>query len=217
MGNTVKQRIEEFIISSNLSSNKFEKQCGLSNGYLRQLRKSPTVDKIEMILSAFPELNRDWLLYGEGEMLKPEQNAPSGTSIRGGGLVPLIPDEAIAGYLGDLIDGVTAFDCRLITSPFPGAEIAIQVSGDSMSPQIKSGDRLYLRKIDGSAFIPWGHAVVLDTVNGAVVKEIQPCKEDDDFLLAVSVNPKYPPYKIEKSAIRGIYKILGTITINSTY
>lgn len=69
MQQTVKERINEFIKFKKISSRGFESRCGLSNGYLRQLRNSPTVDKIKMILSAFPEINREWLVSGEGDML----------------------------------------------------------------------------------------------------------------------------------------------------
>lgn len=67
---TVKERIRVFINYKKISARAFESQCGFSNGYLRQLKNSPTVDKMEMILSAFPEINREWLTVGNGEMLK---------------------------------------------------------------------------------------------------------------------------------------------------
>lgn len=66
---SVKDRINAFIQHKKISVRAFEMRCGFSNGYLRQLRNSPTVDKMEMILSAFPEINREWLTTGEGEML----------------------------------------------------------------------------------------------------------------------------------------------------
>lgn len=67
---TVKERINTFIKYKKISARAFESICGLSNGYLRQLKNSPTVDKMESILSAFPEINREWLTTGDGEMLK---------------------------------------------------------------------------------------------------------------------------------------------------
>lgn len=70
MQGTVKERIKSFIELKKISVRGFETRCGLSNGYIKKLRKSPTVDKIEIILSAFPELRREWLMTGEGEMLK---------------------------------------------------------------------------------------------------------------------------------------------------
>lgn len=54
----------------NLSISKFESLCGLGNGYVSKLKGEPGSRKLEDILKAFPELNREWLLYGEGEMLK---------------------------------------------------------------------------------------------------------------------------------------------------
>ena len=67
---TVKERIRAFINYKKISARAFETRCGFSNGYLRQLKNSPTVDKMEMILSAYPEINREWLTVGNGEMLK---------------------------------------------------------------------------------------------------------------------------------------------------
>lgn len=48
----------------------FETACGLSSGYVTSMRKGFGSDKLNNVLNAYPELNRDWLLYGEGEMLK---------------------------------------------------------------------------------------------------------------------------------------------------
>lgn len=214
MQGTVKERILQFIEFKGISKNKFHTDCDLSSSYLQNLKKDPKPPVLQSILRTYPELNSDWLLYGSGPMLKSDivDDEPRGN------FVYLIPDEttASAGYFSGLSEGVNKFDCSRIQSPFVGAEIAIQVSGDSMTPGIKSGDRLFLRRIDDRAFIPWGHTVVLDTTNGAIVKEIQPCDEDPDYIMALSTNPKYPPYKIEASSIRAIFKILGILTINTT-
>ena len=43
--------------------------CGISNGYIRSVNKTPGADKISKILSAYPNLNPNWLLTGEGSML----------------------------------------------------------------------------------------------------------------------------------------------------
>lgn len=67
---TVKQRIVMFLEESEIKTRTFEKACGFSNGYLRQLTDCPSVNKLEIILSTYPDLNRVWLMTGEGEMLK---------------------------------------------------------------------------------------------------------------------------------------------------
>ena len=67
---TIKERIEIFIERQGIRRSVFEKSCGFSNGYTRNLKENPSATKIEDILNAYPELNRVWLLSGEGEMLR---------------------------------------------------------------------------------------------------------------------------------------------------
>ena len=66
----VKERINIFIEYKGIPIKKFEEKCGLSNGYISSMRKGFGEEKLNNVLTAFPELNRDWLLYGEGDMLK---------------------------------------------------------------------------------------------------------------------------------------------------
>lgn len=61
-----------FIEHQGIRRSVFERACGFSNGYTRNLKENPSASKIEDILMAYPELNRVWLLSGEGEMLKSE-------------------------------------------------------------------------------------------------------------------------------------------------
>ena len=75
MEKSVKQRIKEFCKFRHLTISAFEKQSGLSNGYVSSIRKSLGTEKLDGILSAFSELSREWLLYGEGAMLKPHHAA----------------------------------------------------------------------------------------------------------------------------------------------
>lgn len=66
------ERIFIFIDSQKIKVSAFEKQAGLSNGYIKKIIDSPSGEKIEDILKAYPRLNRTWLMTGEGEMLKNE-------------------------------------------------------------------------------------------------------------------------------------------------
>ena len=78
METPVKQRLVQFIKYMNLTQKEFEERCDMSNGYVSNIRKSIGTDKLQNIVQQFPELNRDWLLYGEGEMLKPNTTTNSG-------------------------------------------------------------------------------------------------------------------------------------------
>ena len=74
---TIKDRIELFIKHQKIRRSAFEKTCGFSNGYTRNLKENPSAAKIEDILRNYPELNRVWLLSGEGEMLRGDGGAES--------------------------------------------------------------------------------------------------------------------------------------------
>ncbi len=69
METTVKERLIRFIKYKGLSQKKFEEAVGLANGYVNNIRRSVTNDKLQKIALQFPDLNKVWLLTGEGEML----------------------------------------------------------------------------------------------------------------------------------------------------
>lgn len=75
---TVKDRLKIFIKYLGIGQAKFEKKCNLSNGYVNNSKGNYGASKLDYILKVFPELNRDWLLYGEGEMLKSSVNIENG-------------------------------------------------------------------------------------------------------------------------------------------
>lgn len=66
---TVKERVLKFIEAKELNAALFERKCDLSNGYVNNIRQSIGRISLEKILRTFPELSREWLLFGDGEML----------------------------------------------------------------------------------------------------------------------------------------------------
>lgn len=219
---TIKERLKEFIRYLGITVQQFENKCEFSNGYVNSIRNTPGADKIDRIIREYPNLNRAWLMTGEGEMLAHNnQNAQTtGVASHDGSdlefhLVPLVPIEALAGSLVGFSESADLARCKRITCP-QEADLAIQVSGDSMSPEIESGTLLYLRRINERTFIPYGHTLVLDTENGVVVKKLFP-SEKEGYVTAESVNPKYPQLEIEMTSIYGIYRVIGksvfTLTI----
>lgn len=67
---TIKERLILFIRHLNIGQGKFESRCGLANGYVNNIRRSITPEKLQQIARQYPELNSGWLMTGEGEMLK---------------------------------------------------------------------------------------------------------------------------------------------------
>lgn len=69
---TLKDRVKVYCDRKNMAVTKFERMAGLSNGYFKENTKRMSDDKIESIHRAFSDINIDWLLTGNGEMLKGE-------------------------------------------------------------------------------------------------------------------------------------------------
>lgn len=91
---------------------------------------------------------------------------------------------------------------------FPKYDFTIIAKGDSMIPEIASGDELACRFIDPKGFIQWGRPHVLDTAQGVVVKNIF---ELPDSILCRSVNNNYPDFPIAKDDIYHIALVVGLI------
>lgn len=85
----INERIKCFIKHKGITIQKFETLCGLSNGYVNSIKKTLGADKLESIIRAFPDLNRGWLLTGEGPMTDSETsdkyNVGMGTLNQSGG------------------------------------------------------------------------------------------------------------------------------------
>lgn len=201
---SVKERLLQFLKAEGISASEFSRKMGLSPAYLASMRKSMPEEKVERLVEIFPTLNRDWLLYGEGEMYRPEDDDDLEEVRR----IPLIPSYAFAGRYPMYCESVTLADCKKIICPIPGVDVAIRVFGDSMEPRIPNGMILFLQKIDSRIFIPWGSPLVLDTENGSLVKMLHPSDRGRDYVEARSYNPNYPPFDVPLESVYGIYRIL---------
>lgn len=63
------KRLLEYIDSKGIRPSKFYQETGLSNGYLDKV-KDLGAEKIKSIISIYRDLNPEWLISGEGKMLK---------------------------------------------------------------------------------------------------------------------------------------------------
>ncbi|RYC68816.1 MULTISPECIES: helix-turn-helix transcriptional regulator [Spirosoma] len=76
----IHSRLQELIDALNVSVLEFARQLGERRGekvyHILHGRLKPRYDTIEKILLAYPQVNADWLLRGEGLMFK-QLNSPS--------------------------------------------------------------------------------------------------------------------------------------------
>jgi phage repressor protein C with HTH and peptisase S24 domain len=127
-------------------------------------------------------------------------------------MVLVIPTGARAGTLADFANSVSQYDCERMVTPVKGADFAIQVTGDSMSPEYPSGSVILIKKINEKAFIEWGKTYVLDTENGAVIKNIRRT-DNPEVIECVSLNPAYQPFTMETRYINGWYRVLMVLSL----
>lgn len=74
-----KARIKQFLDYKGISKNKFYVQTGLSVGFLDS-GNSLVVDKLKKIINTYPDLNLEWIVTGEGSMIKPQQTTASSSA-----------------------------------------------------------------------------------------------------------------------------------------
>lgn len=211
----IKNRIYEYLRIVKMTPAEFERNTGLSNGYLRNIKNSIGVDKISNIVSVYPDLNLEWLITGNGEMLKSNHTSSTTSSAQvqiSANTKPRIPYTAAAGSITNAVEGISESQCEQVpvVPTFPSYDFTIIVKGDSMEPKIEGGDEVACKRVDQTSFIQWGKVHVLDTAQGIVIKRIY---EDGDKIKCVSYNPEYPPFSIDKSEIYSISLVVGLLRI----
>ena len=126
--------------------------------------------------------------------------------------LPVISTEAMAGTLSEFAESVKLYDCEMMISPIKGAEFAIKVCGDSMTPDIPNGSQILIKRIWEEEFVEWGKIFCLDTKNGAVIKRVYPT-DDPQVIECRSINPEYPPFKVNVQHIIGWYRVLMVLSL----
>lgn len=226
----IKQRILHFAGTLGISKRDFYAKIGVSRGTLES-KTGITEDVITKFFATYPEVNIEWLMLGVGEMLKTKriyrQNSVEKVPVIEYGdseftelnhisdltnipTRPRIPLDAAAGSLSVALSSVTENDCEQIPviPTLPKYDFTIVARGDSMTPNILSGDELACRFINEKGFIQWGRTHVLDTTQGVVVKRIFDANEN---IICRSDNPKYPDFLVSKTDIYHLALVVGLV------
>lgn len=223
MEETVKERLIRFYQSKGMSKSEFERACGLSNGYINQLRHQPSSAKLESIYLRFPDLNRIWLLTGEGNMIE-ENIAPNGEIFKqehGKAQVPFISQYAYAGYLtgygdNEYLESLPTIDFTPDRT-MSGNYIAIEVKGDSMDDGSKdsyeSGEILVCREVmphlwkDSKLHINRRDFVIIHK-DGILIKRIIAHDVEKHLITIHSLNPLYEDRVIDLADVMKIFSVI---------
>ena len=155
------------------------------------------------------EVSHDWLLTGEGEMLKTSDKKR----------IPLYDDDVTIGGLNGSVANVDeqARPTEWIDAGdwFPNATSAMHHYGDSMT-EYPSGCILALKRVNDPRLLINGENYVIETDEFRITKQIQ---DEGDYIVAYSSNREtYPdghlihsPIRIPKDSIRHLDLVLGCV------
>ena len=222
----IKQRILTFLDFMGISKNAFYVKTGISNGVLSQ-KGGISEENILRFLSIFSEISPEWLLTGEGEMLKKEAkfvttaenfdpNKPHDKH-----LIPFFDDVMTIGgtnSIAAVVDGNMPTNEWLDAGDwFNNATAAIRHYGDSMV-EYPSGCILVLRRVEDVRQIVWGTNYCIETDEFRITKRLQTGPTPDTIVAYSSNTATHPdgrlihePLTIPTANIRALWQILGYV------
>ncbi|MGQ1945400.1 LexA family transcriptional regulator [Ornithobacterium rhinotracheale] len=187
---------------------------GIKQNTLSTWKSRNTID-YDLIISKCENIDANWLLTGEGEMLKTEKQEKQKN------LIPLYDDVVTIGgasSVAEMSGGYKPTEYIDAGDWFSNVTAAIRHYGDSMV-EYPNGCILALRAINDINSIVWGRTYVIETNEIRVTKRMQTCPEDDSCIMAYSTNNEtyvdgrlvHEPFRIKKEDIRRIFMVLGRV------
>lgn len=144
----------------------------------------------------------------------PEIDARAGAGQSSVGEHEAVPFSTSESYVGHRITAEWVFPPSFLRNELhvqPGGIVVLEVVGDSMSPTLKSGDRVI---IDTSHARPVPDGIyVVDEGDGPLVKRIQLVRRSDpQEVRVISDNKNHDPYTLRLDDVRIIGRVSGRIT-----
>lgn len=163
--------------------------------------------------------NIEWLKTGEGSLYL-NDNLPiikTPAEARKKGLIPYYDIDVSAHIAQIFTDTNHANPAYWLDIPHFKGATACRVSGDSMAPEISSGDMILVKKINNPDVILWGEIYLIvtdETANNlCTIKKLYEGKSPDTFVLR-SINPEYSGDTIIlKQSIITIAHVIGCVKI----
>lgn len=205
----LKSRLIEFIEYKGLSVQSFEIQCNLSNGAVSKMGNNTRRSTIDKISKSYPDLNTNWLLTGEGNMLLNNSDLMPQKSFTVG--VPYYNVDFIGGFDLVLNDQTTTPEYLIDFKKYNEATCWCNVTGHSMEPEITHGDIIALKKIEDKSFLPLGEVYAIVTTNGMrTIKRLGPSSDPKCYtLVPTNKSPEYGIQELPKNMIEHIFQVLG--------
>ncbi len=228
--NVVSVRLSMLIdVVCNGNEKRFAESIGVKpaviNNYTTGKQQSkPGFEVLSKILATYPDVNIDWLITGQGSMLRSDRflnkfkaNQPrilvSTQDTKGNTTVPIINLRAAANYLTghQTQEYFEQLDSLNLPSHFKGNKqsYALQVSGDSMFPTLHDGDLVICSYCSPSdwEYVNDGEVYVVVSEKGLQVKRVQNQLSTTKDMIFNSDNKYHKPFKLAAEEIIELWKV----------
>lgn len=170
--------------------------------------------------AAFDDIfNLEWLIDGDGKMLKSAKNESKATDFAMNEdqlLIPLVNIDSVGGvHSSNSLATSEQYVERMI--PFPDArqgDVAILQSGNSMSPTIPAGAIMQIRRVDNwMEYFGYGNDFVLWLSDDRrITKQVLKYEPDPaNYVTCHSYNPESADEELPKSMIKEVWKVVNVL------
>jgi SOS-response transcriptional repressor LexA len=206
-------RIKELMEHFNFGSGQFADKIGMDKSNFSKLftTDKPIGDGILTKIAYGLNVNKNWLLTGEGDMFKPE--LPVANSLQRG--VPYYDIDVSASFIESFSDIKEEPDFYVDFKPFNDCTVYLTVYGDSMYPLFASGEIAALKKVDNPNYIQYGEPYLVITnaeANNMRTLKLIRKSQDKRMIILKPANPNFDELEIPRDTILSLYIAKGKIT-----
>ena len=235
---TTKERILQYIEYKGISISEFLRNTDIKRGFLDADKLNSAVSDVFVakIIATYSDLNLEWLITGEGQMLKENNGQPDDLvaeptvsfrktvdPIKDFQKIPLFNSMATMGLLpksnGDFDD---EFIVDYLSVPnLPSVDGALYATGDSMYPLLKAGDIVAFKKVDVDINnIFFGEIYILsifidDHSTYKTIKFLQKSEKGETYVRLVSQNQHHQDKDIPLNKIAAMALVRASIRIHN--
>lgn len=237
---TIKNRVLHFIEEQGIVKEDFYRRTAIAPSNFKGKGGESELggDKLVNILTSYPQIEPNWLMLGEGEMLKAGAlrtvivpgtgEAYNVRKLRSDGkkdvqLIPLYDVNATAGVTDLLSDTDRRHQVPIdyIKIPnMPRCDGALRITGDSMYPLLKSGDIVLFKELNDKSNIIWGEmylAAVRHNGDEYFFSKYIQRSEREGYARFVSENRHHQPVEFPIDSIVAIALIKASIRFQSAF
>lgn len=209
----INDRIKQIFADKCLNMSEVERACGFKpQTFSTSLRRGSVIgaDKISAILAAYPDISAEWLMTGNGQMFKGDDDSQPQENIKGK-VVKFYSDLPVsAGDIEQYLNDEDSVGVVSLTSGMNGAQGLFPVVGCSMLPTIKPGDWVGIKEVDhmNGLIDPDKLFMIITRDNQRMIKHIASVNHQEGYVTLSSDNSAYKPFAVQFDMIVKVYQIV---------